>query len=76
MIFDSGCTHAVAPVESDFVGEITSINKLMNGLEAIVNVVGVGTVGWSFRDDYGLMRRVLVKVYHVPASKVRLFSPQ
>ena len=48
----------------------------MNGLGATVNVVGVGTVGWSFRDDYGVMRRVLVKAYLVPASKVRIFSPQ
>ena len=75
VIFDSGCTHALSPFESDFVGDITPINKLMNGLGATVNVVGVGTVGWSFRDDYGVMRRVLVKAYIVPASKVRLFSP-
>ena len=45
VIFDSGCTHVGAPVESDFVGEITPINKMMNGLGATVKVVGVGTVG-------------------------------
>ena len=76
VIFDSGCTHAVVPVKSDFVGKITPINKLMNGLGATVRVVGVGTVGWSFKGDYGLMRKVLVKAYLVPASKVRIFSPR
>ena len=48
----------------------------MNGLGATVNVVGEGTIGWSFRDDYGVKRKVQVKEYIVPASKVRLFSPQ
>ena len=48
----------------------------MNGLGATVRVVGVGTVGWRFRDDYRVMMKVLVKAYLVPASKVRLFSPQ
>ena len=76
VIFDSGCTHAMAPVKTDVIGKITPTNKLMNGLGATVRVVGVGTVGWSFRDDYRVMRKVLVKAYLVPTSKVSLFSPQ
>ena len=74
VIFDSGYNHAVAPVKSDFIQKITSINKLMNILEATTNVVGVGTFGWSFRDDYGVMKKILVKAYLVPASKFRIFS--
>ena len=76
VIFDSGCTHAMAPVKTDVIGKITPTNKLMNGLGATVRVVGVGTVGWSFKDDYRVMRKVLVKAYLVPTSKVSLFSPQ
>ena len=49
--------------------------KLIN-LCAAVNVVGEGTIGWSFRDDYGVKKKVQVKAYLVPASKVILFSPQ
>ena len=39
VIFDSGCTHAVAPVKTDFIGKITPINKLMNELGATIRVV-------------------------------------
>ena len=59
VIFDSGCNHAVAPVESDFVGIITPLHKQMNGLGATATIMGVGTVGWSFRDDYGVLKRLL-----------------
>ena len=74
IIFDSGCTHAITPHASDFIGKIILFNKLMNGLGATVNIVDEGTVGWSFRDDYGVKRKVQVKSYHVTANKVRLFS--
>ena len=76
IIFDSGCTHAVTPYEEDFVGTIKPISKVMNGLGAQAKIIGEGTVLWKFRDDFGVSRRVKVKAYLVPASKVRLFSPQ
>ena len=76
VIFDSGCSHALTPLESDFVGHITPIDKVMNGLGATVKIAGIGVLGWKFRDDYGVTRKVFVKEYHVPESKVRLFSPQ
>ena len=40
----------------------------MNVLGATSNVIGVRMVGWRFRDDYGVMRKVLVKSYHVPVT--------
>ncbi len=76
IIFDSGCTHAVTPHETDFVGRVTPVAKVMNGLGAKANITGEGTVIWKFRDDYGVTKSVQVKAYLVPASKVRLFSPQ
>ena len=76
IIFYSGCTHAVTPFKSDFVGKITPVNKLMNGLGATVTVVGEGTVQWGFRDDFGVLRILRVNAYLVPVSKVRLLNPQ
>ena len=76
IIFDSGYTHTLTPFASDFIGSITPVNKSMNGLGAAVNVVGEGIIGWSFRDNYGVKRKIQVKAYLVSASKVRLFSPQ
>ena len=76
VIFDSGCNHAVAPIKSDFIGKITPVHKQINGLGATETVTGVGTAGWSFRDNYGVMRKLLVKACLIPTSKVRLFSPQ
>ena len=76
IIFDSGCTHAVTPHEADFVGRIKPVTKVMNGLGANANITGEGTVIWEFRDDYGVTKRIQVKAYLVPASKVRIFIPQ
>ena len=76
IIFDSGCTYAVTPHEEDFVETIKPVSKVMNGLGAQAKIIGEGTVLWKFRDDFGVSRRVKVKAYLVPASKVRLFSPQ
>ena len=75
-MFDSGCTLAVTPFESDFQGPITPVKKQMNGLGATAQVTGEGTIGFIFRYDYGVDKYIQVKGYHVPASKVRLFSPQ
>ena len=76
VIFDSGCIRAVSPFTSDLIGQIAPVNKLMNGLGAKVKTVGEGTILWSVRDDYGVIKKVKVKAYHAPASKVRLLSPQ
>ena len=48
----------------------------MNGLGATAKITGEGTVIWKLRDDFGVMKRLRVKAYLVPASKVGLFSPQ
>ena len=47
----------------------------MNVLGATIKISGIGVVGWNFRDDYGVMRKVLVNAYHVPESRVRIFIP-
>ena len=35
-----------------------------------------GILGWSFRDNSGVKRKVQVKAYLAPARKLRLFSSQ
>ena len=76
IIFDSGCTHAVTPYTQDFVGPITPTSKSMNGLGATAKITGEGTVLWQFRDDFGVTKKIRIKAYLVPASKIRLFSTQ
>ena len=44
VIFDSGYTHTVAPVESDFVGEITPIRRQMHVLVSKATIMGEGIV--------------------------------
>ena len=48
VVFDSGCTLAVSPFESDFQGSITPVNKQMNGLGSTAQVTGEGTIVWTF----------------------------
>ena len=76
IIFDSGYTHEVIYFKVDFIGDIKPVRKLMNGLGATSEFVEEGTVLWQFRDDFGVIKRVKVPIYLVPASKVRIFSPQ
>ena len=76
IIFDYGYTHAVTPHAENFVRPVKPVIKVMNGLGAKVNITGEGTIVWEFRDDYGVIKRIKVKAYLVPASKVRMFSPQ
>ena len=63
-------------IASDFIGKITLMNKVMNGLGATASVVGEGIVLWSFRDDFGVLKKVRLNAYCVPANKARFFSPQ
>ena len=58
------------------MGTIKPVNKVMNGLGATANITGEGTFLWKFRDDFRINKSIKVKAYLVPASKVRLFSPQ
>ena len=76
IVFDSGCTVAVNPHKADYVGKIKSVNKSITGLSSHFKVEGEGTVLRSFYDDYGVLQRVQIKVYYIPTSNVRLFSPQ
>ena len=53
IIFDSGCTTTITPFTSDFEEQMTPIQKTITGLGLASEVVGKGTVRWTFKDDYG-----------------------
>ena len=76
VIFDSGYNIAVMPHASGFINKITPVDKIMDGLGATAKVIWEGFINWVFQDDYEVLQRIQAKVYHVPSSKVRLFSPQ
>lgn len=55
--FDSGCTHAVIPFATGFIGRITPVDKCMNGLGTTKNIVGEVTIIRSLRDNFGVIKR-------------------
>ena len=73
--FYSGCTTSVTPKKSDFVGDIKTVDKVMQGLSSTTKITGEGTIKWKIRDDFGVEQAIEVKWLLVPESKVRLFSP-
>ena len=75
LIFDTGASTSISPNRSDFVTyETTSTNKTINGIGGNAKVVGKGLVQWTVRDDDGSEHFIRTEAYHVPATKVRLFS--
>ena len=44
IVFDSGCTTSVTPNKSDFIGEITTVNKIMQGLSSTTKITGEGVI--------------------------------
>ena len=46
IIFDSGCTHVVAPHGADFVGHNMPVTKVINVLGTSVNIIGEETIVW------------------------------
>ena len=45
IVLDTGCSHSLLPVPSDFIGPIKPCKQRnLRGLNGTVNIVGVGTV--------------------------------
>ena len=75
-MFDSGCSVAVTPNIQVFIKPPTTVQKTMNGLSSVTSVEGEGMVEWNFLNYYGISQIIKVRTFNVPASRVRLFSPQ
>jgi len=74
VIFDTGATRAVSYDENDFVGPLRPITKRLAGIGAGLDVEGIGTIRWEFRDDKGKPFIVQVEGYYVPECRVKLLS--
>ena len=77
IIFDTGASIGLSPFESDFESwENHNHPLILNGISDQPEVKGAGIVKWTLFDDDGGQHVVRQRAFHVPVSKVRLFSPQ
>ena len=77
IVLDTGCSHSLSPVSSDFIGPIKPCKQRnLRGLNGTVDIVGVGTVEWIIRDYFDNVRIIRTTAYYVPDGNIRLFSPQ
>ena len=77
IIIDTGASMSLTPCMDDFLGKLdpSPVTEL-HGLNTTTNVYGIGTVSWSVRDVFGVIRVIKTKAYYVPDASIRLFSPQ
>jgi hypothetical protein len=71
-------TILVSPCAQDFISwesQGHSTTKL-HGLAASADVMGVGIICWTLRDDKGHRRVIKTQAYYVPTAHVRLLSLQ
>ena len=77
IILDTGCTFSITPDRRDFIsytkGSFVGKVQTVNGP---TEVLGVGIVRWTLISEDGRKMDLLVPCHHVPASTVRLLSPQ
>jgi hypothetical protein len=68
---------SLTPSRDDFIGNLdpSPISEL-HGLNTTTPVCGIGTVSWSVKDIFGVVRTIKTRAYYVPDASIRLFSPQ
>lgn len=77
IVIDTGGSKSVSPGINDFIGDIRPADvDDLQGLSASTSVKGVGTVRWTIRDVFGVVRTIETEAYYVPGAAIRLFSPQ
>ncbi len=77
IVIDTGASLSLTPIWDDFIGDLeeTPLSKL-NGLSSKTEVIGIGTVEFTIRDLFGVVRTIHTRAYYVPKATIRLFSPQ
>jgi hypothetical protein len=77
IIIDTGASMSLTPCMDDFLGKLdpSPVTEL-HGLNTTTKVYGIGTVSWSVRDVFGVVRVLKTKAYYVPDASIWLFSPQ
>ena len=78
VVFDTGASISVSPCKQDFIlwEETGDLHTQLHGISGSTNVLGVGLVHWTVRDDKGRCRSIQTRAYYVPSAHVRLLSPQ
>ena len=77
IIIDSGASTSLTPHVSNFIGPLEPApTKEIEGLSLKACVIGKGTVEWTIRDYWNVVRVVRTMAYYVPDAQIRLFSPQ
>ncbi len=77
IVIDTGASMSITPCRDDFKGKLdpAPITEL-HGLNSTSKVCGIGTVCWTVKDIFGVVRTIKTKAYYVPDASIRLFSPQ
>lgn len=77
VVIDTGASTYITPAVDDFVGplESTSLHEI-RGIAGSTRVVGKGTVEWTIRDYWNVVRVIRTTAYYLPDIPIRLFSPQ
>ena len=77
IILDTGCTFSITPDRRDFIeyhpGTTGHQVQTVNGP---TDLTGYGRVRWTLISEDGSLLDMILPCHHVPASNVRLLSPQ
>jgi hypothetical protein len=78
VIFDSGASLGITFDRNDFDGSLTKPegDLRLGGMAQGLQIEGIGSVTWTFRNPDGSEVQIRSNCYYVPGAKVRLLSPQ
>jgi hypothetical protein len=77
VVFDTGASISVSPRGRDFISWEArgNMQTKLNGISGSADVLGIGIIHWTIRDDRGRCHTIQTRAYYVPSAKVRLLSP-
>jgi hypothetical protein len=78
VIFDTGASLSIAPYSADFIVSRTAPKNTikLGGMAGNLDIMGVGTVSWTFLASDGSEIQIRTIAYWVPNAKARLRSHQ
>ena len=76
VLFDSGANCCVTNRQDDFAGQFETLpgNAVVDGIGKGLNIMGKGTVAWTFKATNGMYRTLRLPCYYVPSSNIRIAS--
>jgi len=77
ILIDNHCSSSLSGNKNLFVGELTKVSKVVQGIAGSLDQVWEGTMKLEIDDDEGVKHEfVIPKSYYVPGSKSTILSPQ